>query len=103
MLYFRMHLCTFISECIGLDPTWDNLKTETTFPVVFGTVVEVYCYIGYKLEGSNNIACDRDTTFTFVEQPACIQLSFQTLRLIITVLSNSGKYSLITYTECFIA
>ena len=51
------------------------MKTETKFPIVFGTVVEVTCDNGYKLEGSNTVTCERDTTFTFVEQSACIQLS----------------------------
>ena len=50
------------------------MKTETKFPIIFGTVVEVKCDSGYKLEGSNTVTCDRDTTFTFVEQSACIKL-----------------------------
>ena len=50
------------------------MKTETKFPIVFGTVVEVTCDSSYKLEGSYTVTCDRDTTFTFVEQSACIQL-----------------------------
>ena len=67
-------LCRYISECTGLDPAWDKLKTEAKFPIVFGTLVQVICDPGYELEGSNTIACDRDTTFNFVEQPACKEL-----------------------------
>ena len=63
-----------ISECAGLDPTWDKVKTEKTFPIVFGTLVKVVCDPGYELKGSNTIVCDRNTTFTFVEQPACKEL-----------------------------
>ena len=59
------------------------MKTETKFPVVFGTLVKVACDTGYELKGSNTIVCDKNTTFTLMEQPACIQLGefFQTLRL----------------------
>ena len=72
-------ICTYdlfrcISECTGLDPAWDKLKTEAKFPIVFGTLVQVICDPGYELKGSNTIACDRDTTFNFVEQPACKEL-----------------------------
>ena len=47
------------------------MNTETPFPIVFGTLVKVICETGYELKGSNTIACDRDSTFKFVEQPAC--------------------------------
>ena len=67
-------ICRYISECTGLDPSWDKLKTEAKFPIVFGTLVQVICDPGYELNGSNTIACDRDTTFNFVEQPACKEL-----------------------------
>ena len=67
-------LCRYISECTGLDPAWDKLKTEGKFPIVFGTLIKVICDLGYELEGSNTIVCDRDTTFNFVEQPACKEL-----------------------------
>ena len=64
----------YISECTGLDPAWDKIKTEAKFPIVFGTLVQVICDPGYELKGSNTIVCDRDTTFNFVEQPACKEL-----------------------------
>ena len=72
-------MCTFnlrsyISECTSLNPTWDNMETETPFPIVFGTAVEITCDTGYKVEGSNRVTCDRGTTYTFVEQPACKEL-----------------------------
>ena len=67
-------LCRYISECTSLNTTWDNMVTETSFPIVFGTAVEITCDTGYKLEGSNTVTCDRGTTYTFVEQPACKEL-----------------------------
>ena len=74
-LYFlKPFKSTFISECTGLNPTWSNLKTETQFPVVYGTVVTVTCDPGYELQGSNTVTCNIDTTFTFQDQPTCEQL-----------------------------
>ena len=72
-------MCTFnlrsyISECTSLNPIWDNMVTETSFPILFGIAVEITCDTGYKLEGSNRVTCDRGTTYTFVEQPACKEL-----------------------------
>ena len=78
----------YISECTGLDPNWDNLKTETKFPIVFGTVVEVTCDNGYKLEGSYTVTCDRDTTFTFLGQSACIHLGMFSLITRVNIIYN---------------
>ena len=50
------------------------METETPFPIVFGTVVDITCDTGYKLEGSKTVTCDVGTTYTFVEQPACKEL-----------------------------
>ena len=69
-----MYLWSYISECISLNPTWDNMETETSFPIVLGSVVQIACETGYRLEGSNTVTCDRGTTYTFVEQPACKEL-----------------------------
>ena len=84
-----------ISECAGLDPTWDKVKTEKTFPIVFGTLVKVVCDPGYELKGSNTIVCDRNTTFNFVEQPACIQHGrFASISYCLSNNTHSGLYNL---------
>ena len=86
-----MYLFRYISECTSLDPTWDYLNTETSFPIVFGTVVEITCETGYSLQGSNTVTCDIGTTYKFVEQPAC-KLLGKFFSLPITVFRNLCKY-----------
>ena len=56
-----------------MDPTWDNLQTDTTFPLFYGTLLTVTCDTGYELEGSDTITCNHDTTFTFQDQPTCVE------------------------------
>ena len=72
------------------------MKTETTFPIVFGTLVKVICDTGYELKGSNTIACYSDTKFTFVEQPACKDLgkSLDTASVSYCLSKNSKSNSL---------
>ena len=61
-----------VSPCISLDPAWNNLKTETTFPVDSGTELTVSCEAGFLQSGSDIISCTEDTTFSSVTTPSCV-------------------------------
>ena len=62
--------------CTGLDPAWNNLKTETTFPVNTGTELTVSCEDDHAFlqRGRDTVTCDDDTTFTSDVTPACVGL-----------------------------
>ena len=48
------------------------MKTATTFPVDSGTEVELTClYSGAENEGSSEVTCTSDTSFTHVTEPRC--------------------------------
>ena len=54
----------------------DNLRTEVTFPVDNGTILEVKCaQESHKITGSTNITCNtaQEIGFTFEKMPFCIR------------------------------
>ena len=57
--------------CLGLPPDIKNLKTDSTFPVGFGTEVSVTCNGDRELRGSNVITCNQEEDFLFSEKPKC--------------------------------
>ena len=61
----------FVSDTCTALPSIDNLETEETFPVDYGTVVSVDCSTGYTLSGSSSITCEQGTTFNSVNEPVC--------------------------------
>ena len=62
------------STCSGLEPSWENLKTDEIFPVDSGTVVAVTCEVGFLLKGRDTITCIVGTTFSSVTTPSCVWL-----------------------------
>ncbi|KAL5249499.1 hypothetical protein ACHWQZ_G018378 [Mnemiopsis leidyi] len=60
-------------QCTGLDPAWNDLTTETTFPVDTGTELTVSCEDGFLLSGSDTITCTEGTTFSSVTTPSCVR------------------------------
>ena len=60
--------------CTGLDPDWNNLRTETTFPVDTGTELTVTCEDGFLQRGSDTVTCTEGTTFTNDVAPTCVRL-----------------------------
>ena len=44
---------------------------NNTFPVTKGTVVTLTCREGYQLDGDNTVICDKDTEFTYSDEPSC--------------------------------
>ena len=60
--------------CTGLDPAWNNIRTETTFPVDTGTELTVTCEDEFLQRGSDTVTCTDDTTFNSDTTPACVGL-----------------------------
>ena len=56
--------------CTGL-PNLQNILTDTTFPVIIGTKIELSCTEGYTFQGDTTITCIKDTTFTIGTPPTC--------------------------------
>jgi len=59
---------------MGIDPAWNQLTTEATFPVEAGIVLTVSCEEGFLLRGSNTITCTEGTTFSTVTTPTCVEI-----------------------------
>ena len=66
--------------------------TETRFPVVAGTVLEVACNEGYTNQGDASVTCVEDDIYTFSVQPLCeigkLQIKF---RLIFPAINPNNK------------
>ncbi|KAL5272280.1 hypothetical protein ACHWQZ_G000486 [Mnemiopsis leidyi] len=60
--------------CTGLDPAWNNIRTETTFPVETGTELTVTCEDEFLQRGSYTVTCTDDTTFNSDTTPACLDI-----------------------------
>ena len=69
--FTRSPQCLDAEDCTGLYPGWDFLKTETKFPVPFGTQVDVKCYDQLEMSGSAQVTCLSGFYFTQDEAPAC--------------------------------
>ncbi|KAL5272276.1 hypothetical protein ACHWQZ_G000482 [Mnemiopsis leidyi] len=63
-------------QCTGLDPAWNNIRTETTFPVDTGTELTVTCEDEFLLKGSDTVTCTDDTTFNSDTTPACVGTTY---------------------------
>ena len=50
--------------CDGLDPSWENVITDTEFPVVSNTTVPVSCLPGLWSCGAAQVTCVKGTEFT---------------------------------------
>ena len=75
------------SECKALPLEWNTVRTEVTFPVDHGTILEVKCaQESHKMTGSNIVTCDTTQAirFTFEKMPIC-------LRKLITFLNSFGS------------
>ena len=46
--------------------------TTAEFPVDYGSIVTVLCEENYSLTGDNTLTCQKDTEFTFTQQPECV-------------------------------
>ena len=57
--------------CSGLPPDVSHLKTDTSFPVSYGTGVTVSCSEDRELRGDKVITCDQGTEFRFQDKPSC--------------------------------
>ena len=57
--------------CSGLPPDVSHLKTDTSFPVSYGTGVTVSCSEDRELRGDGVITCDQGTEFRFQDKPSC--------------------------------
>ena len=59
--------------CTGLNAEWEStIQTETQFPVVSGTKVEVTCSDSEALnKGSSKVTCTSGTEFTHSKEPSC--------------------------------
>ena len=56
---------------MGLDPGWDDIITDTVFPVIPGTVVTVTCSKpGHYIVG-NTVTCVDGTQFIALPVPSC--------------------------------
>ena len=63
-------------KCTGLKLNWDNIETETGFPVTAGTEVILNCNPGYDLTGTNTVTCVKGMEFKFSgEEPECGEYS----------------------------
>ena len=73
MPIFYLH-STDVPQCIGLNPAWNNLRTETTFPVNKGTELTVTCEDEFLQGGSDIVTCTGGITFVSDITPACVGL-----------------------------
>ena len=60
--------------CTDLDPAWNSLKTETTFPVNAGTELTVSCEDEFLQRGSDTVTCTEGTAYTNDKTPVCVSL-----------------------------
>ena len=58
-------------SCSGLPPDIPHLKTDMSFPVSYGTNVEVRCLEDRELRGDDVIICNQGRDFQFREKPKC--------------------------------
>ena len=59
------------SPCESLPPSWQEITTETVFPILSGDEVTLKCSAGYKLRGDTTVTCVQGTEFSFSNIPAC--------------------------------
>ena len=63
-------------ECTGLDPRWQNVTTDTKFPVKQGEVVVVNCKRKHINLGVRSFTCVKDTSFIETDaRPLCNKTS----------------------------
>ena len=64
-----------ISGCTGLDPAWKNVQTSVSFPVDYGTVLDVKCNEEVSVKaGGSEVTCQSGTDYTYVGKPSCINI-----------------------------
>ncbi|KAL5260641.1 hypothetical protein ACHWQZ_G010705 [Mnemiopsis leidyi] len=66
-------------SCDGLPESWLQIKTETQFPLLPGSVVSLECSTGYSLTGDTTVTCGEGTVFSFSTAPACVLDKCETL------------------------
>ena len=66
-----IYLHYFSDTCTGLPSYIANLMTTAEFPVDYGSEVTVQCEDNYSLIGQNTLTCQKDTVFTFTQEPEC--------------------------------
>lgn len=79
-------------SCSGLNKSWTNIRTETSFPVPPGTKVTVACERGYTHSGDSTVTCLKDTEFQHSSAPICTlgwSLSTWFLSIVWFMLSSS--------------
>ena len=52
------------------------METDTTFPVVVGTVVQLRCQSGFSLKGDSEITCLNGRDYTIINRPICQVISY---------------------------
>ena len=52
-------------------PSIENLVTEITFPINYGTRLTVTCAEGHTLIGDNMITCLKGDRYTYRTEPSC--------------------------------
>ena len=76
IITFCMTVSTPLDACNGL-PEINRLKTETNFPILPDTVIEIKCdHPWFYLDGDKQITCNRERTFGYVNTPSCIKGQF---------------------------
>ena len=59
-------------ECTGLNPRWQNVRTDTKFPIKQGEVVVVKCKRKHINLGVQSFTCVKDANFKEIEaEPSC--------------------------------
>ncbi|KAL5260150.1 hypothetical protein ACHWQZ_G010311 [Mnemiopsis leidyi] len=70
-LYGEKPRCNDIGTCSEL-PIGKNLITDSTFPVIKGSLVYLGCQSGYTFtSGDRVITCAQDSEYSFSEEPVC--------------------------------
>ena len=69
-----------VSVCERLPESWNNVVTETEFPVDTGTTITVSCQEGYFNTGSKVVTCNTELyqDFKYENVPSCIKPSKST-------------------------
>ena len=58
-------------SCEGLPSKWEEMMTETQFPLPPGDEVSLKCSPGHTLTGDNTVTCVEGTEFSFTNAPSC--------------------------------
>ena len=67
-------LMNFSGRCTGLDPSWEDMSTNASFPVETGVKISLKCQKSGAINvGDNEVVCYAGTFFLFNRQPLCLE------------------------------